>query len=104
MIDLGDGASVRVAPPELPTVRTSPPLPPNVTVLPVAGPPGPAGTGGSGFTTAVDGLELVVTVTSDWGVDDDGPYWDPAGADPTDAAVASLDADGHLVLTKPAED
>lgn len=46
-IDLGDGAIVKVAPPPLPTVTTAPPGPENVRVLPVAGPPGPAG--GSNF-------------------------------------------------------
>jgi hypothetical protein len=47
----------------------------------------------------------VVTLTSNWGIDPSGnPYYDSAGAVPDEAAVASLDADGHLILTQPAGD
>lgn len=51
-IELGDGIEIRVAPPELPTVTTTPPGLASVVVLPVAGadgPPGPAGPGGGGY-------------------------------------------------------
>lgn len=54
MIDLGDGASVRVAPPELPAVKLSPPVAANVVVVPVVGPAGAQGNpgtpGGNGFS------------------------------------------------------
>jgi hypothetical protein len=52
-IELGDGASVTVAPPEIPTVTIAPPGPATVTVLPVVGPRGaqglPGTPGGNGF-------------------------------------------------------
>lgn len=81
---------------DVPTTNT-------VVVFPSPGPPGPAGGGGdsdSGSLTAETvGEELVVTVTSKWGITPDGlPYYDPDGAAPDDAAIASLDAAGNLVL------
>jgi len=43
-----------------------------------------------------------VTVKSPWGVTADGQaYYDPEGAAPSDAAVASLDSTGALILTRP---
>jgi len=49
----------------------------------------------------VDGV-WVVTVKSPWGVTADGQaYYDPEGAVPSDAAVASLDSTGALILTRP---
>jgi hypothetical protein len=51
----------------------------------------------------VDGV-LTVTVTSDWGLTPAGAtYYDPDGAVPLDAAIASLDSSGVLVLTGPGE-
>lgn len=85
---------------------TLPPLAiPTVQVVPVQGPPGrvgpDSGTGSLSAPVAV-GDGLVVTVTSNWGVDPAGfPYYDPAGAADADAAIASLDATGALILTKP---
>ena len=49
----------------------------------------------------VDGV-WVVTVESPWGITADGrAYYDTEGAVPSDAAVASLDSNGALILTKP---
>lgn len=70
--------------------------------------PGPQGRPGSGATSgslsapvSVLGV-LTVTVTSNWGIDSGGnPYYDPAGAASADAAIASLNSTGALVLTKP---
>jgi len=69
---------------------------------------------GIGFASSADGWGVmlsapklvdgvwVVTVKSPWGVTVDGQaYYDPEGAVPSDAAVASLDSSGALVLTRP---
>ena len=49
----------------------------------------------------VDGV-WVVTVKSPWGITADRrAYYDPEGAVPSDAAVASLDSNGALILTRP---
>lgn len=73
-------------------------------VVTAPGPQGPPGSGGGGgLTGELVGDELIVTVTSNWGIDSDGnPYYDPNGAADGEDAVASLDADGNLLLTKPA--
>lgn len=42
-IELGDGAVIRVRPPAVPKVVTTPPARPTVRVLPAPGPPGPQG-------------------------------------------------------------
>jgi hypothetical protein len=48
----------------------------------------------------VDGAEFDVTVVSNWGIDPSGnAYYNSAGADPADAAIATLGADGHILLT-----
>jgi len=45
---------------------------------------------------------LTVTVTSNWGLTSaGGAYYDPDGAVPEEAAIASLDSSGALVLTRP---
>lgn len=48
-IDLAPGVTVRVEPPVMPTVLAAPPAGSTVTVLPVAGPPGPMGPGGGAY-------------------------------------------------------
>lgn len=48
-ISLAPGVTVQVDPPVMPTVRAAPPQAPTVTVLPVAGPQGPAGPAGAGY-------------------------------------------------------
>jgi len=61
-------------------------------------------TNGWGVLNALDlvGGIWTVTVESPWGVTVDGQvYYDPEGAVPSDAAVASLDSNGELVLTRP---
>ncbi len=59
------------------------------------------GTGVLSAPVTVDGV-LTVTVTSNWGVTPVGAaYYDPAGAVAADAAIASLDPSGALVLTRP---
>jgi hypothetical protein len=51
---------------------------------------------------AMTGGIFTVTVTSDWGLTSAGTaYYDPDGAVPSDAAIASLDPSGALVLTRP---
>lgn len=81
---------------------------PTVVTVAAPGPQGPPGAGttvtsGSLGAPAVLGGVLTATVTSNWGVDSGGnPYYDPAGAVAADAAIASLDSTGALVLTKPA--
>ena len=91
----------------------APPLSSTVLVLPVVGPAGPPGVPGGGgplpepvagmlsAPVAVDGV-LTVIVTSNWGLTSAGAaYYDPDGAVATDAAIASLDPSGALVLTRP---
>jgi hypothetical protein len=59
------------------------------------------GTGVLSAPVTVGGV-LTVTVTSNWGLTSAGTaYYDPAGAAPADAAIASLDPSGALVLTRP---
>jgi hypothetical protein len=59
-----------------------------------------AAAGSSSLTAAVVGAEVDVTVTSNWGIDSGGnAYYDPAGASSADAAIATLGADGTIVLT-----
>jgi hypothetical protein len=71
----------------------------------IPGPQGPPGAEGSDTSGSLSSPEavgdgLVVTITSNWGINVDGdPYYDPAGADPDEAAIATLDPFGHLVLT-----
>jgi len=68
-------------------------------------PPGPEGElSGSGALSApsMTGGIFAVTVTSDWGLTSAGAaYYDPDGAVPEEAAIASLDSSGALVLTRP---
>lgn len=104
MPDLHMPGDVLIDPPVFPRVTTAPPRPSTVTVLPVAGPPGDASSGHLGPPTLVGG-EWAVPLTSNWGVTPAGAvYYDPAGAVPDEAAVASLDVDGHLTVTQPAGD
>jgi len=68
---------------------------------------------GIGFDSSTDGWGVLsapklvggiwaVTVESPWGVTADGQaYYDAEGAVSSDAAVASLDSSGALVLTRP---
>jgi hypothetical protein len=59
-----------------------------------------AAAGSSSLTTGVVGSEVDVTVTSNWGIDPSGnAYYDPSGVAPADAAIATLGADGTIVLT-----
>jgi len=59
-----------------------------------------AAAGSSSLATSVVGAEVDVTVTSNWGIDPSGNvYYDPAGASSADAAIATLGADGTIVLT-----
>ena len=62
------------------------------------------GLSGSGVLSApamADGI-FAVTVTSNFGLTSAGAaYYDPDGATPSDAAIASLDSSGSLVLTRP---
>jgi len=50
---------------------------------------------------ALAGEIFTVTVTSDWGLTSAGAYYDSDGAVPEEAAIASLDSNGSLVLTRP---
>ena len=79
-----------------------------VTVAPLVGglvpaahlPPGPSSSS-LGAPVTVGGV-LTVTVTSNWGLTSAGAaYYDPDGAAAADAAIASLDPSGALVLTRP---
>jgi len=79
-----------------------------VTVAPLVGglvpavhlPPSPSSSSLSAPVTV--GGVLTVTVTSNWGLTSaGGAYYDPDGAVPSDAAIASLDPSGALVLTRP---
>lgn len=73
-----------------------------------AGPQGPPGedissAAGTLSAPVVGGGVLDVTVASHWGIDPTGlPYYDPNGAAPADAAIATLGADGliHLIDTR----
>ena len=59
------------------------------------------GTGVLSAPVTVGGV-LTVTVTSNWGLTSAGvAYYDPDGAVAADAAIASLDPSGALVLTRP---
>lgn len=76
---------------------------PTVVTVAAAGVQGKPGTGTDAGSfnppTSIGGV-LTETITSNWGIDPSGnPYYDPAGAAPADAAIASLDAGGNLVLT-----
>jgi len=77
-----------------------------VTVAPLVGglvpaahlPPSPSSLSGA---VNVGGV-LTVTVSSNWGLTSAGTaYYDPDGAAAADAAIASLDPSGALVLTRP---
>jgi len=61
----------------------------------------PPGLGSLSLPAVIDGV-LTVTVVSNWGLTPVGAaYYDSSGAVPEDAAIASLDANGALILTRP---
>lgn len=107
-IDLISGTIVAVAVPVVPDALVAPTGLTPVVVLPVAGSPGPAAPtshshrvpGGSlGPPILVDG-GYVVAVESNWGVTVDGAvYYDPDGAAPEEAAIASIGQAGIILTT-----
>lgn len=63
-LDLLPGAEVTVEPPELPLIQMAPPTVEPVVVVPVVGPPGPAGVG-----SATNYTHVQVTPETVWTID-----------------------------------
>ncbi|MGH3986339.1 MAG: hypothetical protein ACRDTZ_03355 [Pseudonocardiaceae bacterium] len=75
-LNLSDGDTVRIEPPDVPVFHMEPPAAPSVTVVPVVGPPGPIGPPGP-----VGGV--------DWW-DGEGPPGVIVGAEPGDLYIDHL--------------
>lgn len=66
----------------------------------IQGPPGPGTTSGTLSAASTDGELITVGIISNWGISSDGvAYYDTAGASPDEAAIASIDENGHITLT-----
>lgn len=74
-----------------------------ITAPGIQGPPGTDTTSGTIAADQIAGV-LTVAVVSNWGITDaDSAYYDTAGADPDEAAIATVDDAGHLTLTSLSE-